>query len=217
MSAVSQQALAGMGGGLTGVQYIGKSESAAPSTSWAFPAGWQAGDFLVCNFMGQTSPQTTPVGWTDHIAYNVSNFCVGWHRLLDGSESGSIPIVADGYGYGGQMGMWRGVGAKIATAAFGSWTATSGGSSAPSPRTITVSGNAPMLLVGSKFAIGSGGTLTIAMSPAADGDLGVLNAYWDARTLYKLYGAGSTPANNTVTGGDNGNANGLMAGYFRFT
>jgi hypothetical protein len=213
--AASQQVMLGLGGGLTGLQFI--SQSASPNlASWPYPAGWQAGDLVIFDFVGQTSPPSLPAGFTAHIPYNASHLTAGWHRLLDGSESGSIAVPNDGYGYNGQAALFRGTGAKIATVTHGSWTVINGGASAPSARTVTMAGSPPMLIYATKF--GTDGALSVTMNPAADGDLGTVNGgTFDTRSVYKLYAAGSTPVNNSVSGGDDGNVNALMAGFFRCT
>ncbi len=96
----------------------------------------------------------------------------------------------------------------------GSWTGVYSVGSAPSNRTVTVSGSAPMLIIGVKT--GDDGSLGLTLSPAATGSTGTFNnANYDWRGDYLIYPAGTSPANNTVSGVDDGSFNSLQAGYLR--
>jgi hypothetical protein len=215
MAGVSQQMLLGAsGGGVTGLQFI-SSNSSVNSASWSYPAGWQAGDLVVFNAICVGSAPTTPPGFSAHVPFDPGVAIFGCYKLLVGGESGAIALPTDGNGHYGQATLWRGVGGKIQAVAAGSWTAVAGGSSAPPPINVVVSGSAPMLILG--FKSGSDNAISITLNPAADGDLGTLAAFIDVRTVSKLYAASQTPVNNTVTGGDDGGANSMAAGFFRCT
>jgi hypothetical protein len=183
-----------------------------------FPASLLENDLAVVAEYSVLSSTVVPAGFTSIIHSEVSPnvWLIISYKKLNGTESGaSLTMSPDvGYGVPRVMLIFR-PNKAWSTATAGSWTTSYGGANAPTNRTVTVAGDAPMIILGLKG--GTDNAISLAGDPAFTSSVQAHNNsnVMNCRFAYLIYNPPATPANNTVSGVDDNTNNVLSAGYLR--
>ena len=222
-------ALGFMGGGAGGgpvstITFVNSATS--DSGTIAIPSEAIQGDYAIL-FDGATSASLSapsivvPVGWTQlkTSAGTSVNFGYGMrqtisHRILGPSPGGTLVTGMNDTGETKILLVFRtnsSIGTLVPSTFNGEMTEGN-----PSSQTVTASGVAPPLIV---FACG---TTSVSTPPAFATETPAMTnvtksggGYISMRVGYTVYN--SSPANQSIDTGDNGQLNALQSGYVRFT
>lgn len=197
--------------GVSSLSYVGTADSSASTIT--IPATSQTGDIAILYDLavsGSIPTLVTPSGWTNRLNTTGSTFRLAvCSKILEAGEPGASITGMNGATVNNKMMMVFRPNIPIGTATFSTFTGETGPAD-PASQSILASGQpAPVLVIAGCGA--SAGPSFSTASPAFDADVAASSP--PLRMGYKIYNAGSTPADHTIDMADLGARNSLWGGY----
>lgn len=204
---------------------VNSSSYVAPASSTGatitIPASAQAGDVAVLYDVAGSSVTpslVTPPGWlnrVNRVNTDLSNTRLAVHtKILSSGDPGSVITGMSGDSRNDKIMVVFRPDAVISNMAASAFT-DEFTNSAPSSQIIAASGASPPIIVLGGCGVYNATAAFSTASPAFDAQIASTNGR--LRIGYKLYNAGSTPADHTIGMNDLGSGNSLWGGYLTLT